>query len=223
MAAGSSTQSPSAGVYGGRSAEQRRGARRQKLLDAGLELLATGGWSAATVRGVCRLARLSPRFFYESFPDIDTLAIAVVDEIVGTAMVSAFHAMEAAGDDPAVRIRATIRVVVDELTEDPRRGRVAFVDAPDSGPLVERRRAIMGAISETIVSEIRRVYEVPEGDHFVKLTAIGLVGALIELLRAWVNEELAITHDQLIDDLTELLLANVESAVRIARIRAARN
>ena len=65
--------------WAGIPAEDRRAARRDRLLDAAFDLLGTEGWSATTVRGVCQAAQLNPRYFYESFPDLDALFVAVYD------------------------------------------------------------------------------------------------------------------------------------------------
>src|SRR5918999_5057985 len=54
---------PSARVYAGMAAEERRARRRARLLEAGLELLGTKGAQATSVTAVCRLARLTPRYF----------------------------------------------------------------------------------------------------------------------------------------------------------------
>ena len=49
-------------------------------MDAGLELLASEkGARTFTVRGVCREAELSSRYFYENFGDGGELAVAIYD------------------------------------------------------------------------------------------------------------------------------------------------
>jgi AcrR family transcriptional regulator len=52
-------------------------------MDAAFQLLGTEGWSGTSVRAVCQGARLNPRYFYESFDDLDALVIAVYDRVVG--------------------------------------------------------------------------------------------------------------------------------------------
>ncbi len=108
--------------YAGRSAQERRGTRRRALLDAGLELIGTQGWTQTSVRGVYQLAGVSPRFFYESFEDLDALAVAVYDEIVGEATANVIAAVSVAGSDRHDQAEAAMRAVVDGLTEDPAAG-----------------------------------------------------------------------------------------------------
>ena len=83
-------------TYAGRSAQERRDSRRRALLDAGLELIGTQGWTQTSVRGVYQLAGVSPRFFYESFASLDALAVAVYDEIASEATADVIAAASTA-------------------------------------------------------------------------------------------------------------------------------
>ena len=65
--------------WNGLSTEERQRERRQLLIEAALDLLATEGSSGTTVRAVCAQARLNPRYFYESFDELDALVVAVYD------------------------------------------------------------------------------------------------------------------------------------------------
>src|SRR5512139_3717483 len=56
--------SESARHYGGVSAQERKAARRERLLDAGLQLFGTPGGDRVTVSAVCAEAGLTERYFY---------------------------------------------------------------------------------------------------------------------------------------------------------------
>lgn len=214
---------PATRTYRGRSADERRDDRRRRLLDAGLDLIGTEGWSATTVRAVCRRARLSARFFYESFDDLDALAVAVFDEVLGEALAEALPAMgEAADAGLEARLRAGVDALVTALTEDPRRARIAFVEALGSVPLMERRMRGMRMIADLLATEIRAAYTVPEDDAFVDLAAVALSGALTELMIVWLGGDLRMSRAQLVDDVVELLLLNAEGAAAVANRRRPR-
>ena len=94
---------PSSRPYGGVSASERLAVRRQKLLDAGLELFGTRGIAATGVGDICDQAGLTKRYFYESFQTIDELAVAVFDQVTGRlaeqivpAIIDLLHAPETA-------------------------------------------------------------------------------------------------------------------------------
>lgn len=210
------------GVYGGQSAAQRQTERRSQLLDAGLELIGTRGWSATTVRGVCTEAGLTSRFFYESFEDLDALAVAVFDDVVEDAVTRVLAAVAAAAENPRAKARAAIDTFVRALTDDPRRARVAFVEALGSEPLLQRRLATMTVFAELIATQARASYApAAREEPLVDLTARLLAGGLAELLISWLGGEIKVDRDQLIDDCVDLFVATAESAAAPAA-RAAR-
>jgi AcrR family transcriptional regulator len=208
-------------VYGGQSAEQRRTERRQQLLAAGLDLMGTEGWSATTVRGVCTRAKLTSRFFYESFEDLDALAVAVFDEVVEDATARVVEAVAAAPDDPHEKARAAIDTFVRALTDDPRKARVTFIEALGSEALLERRLATMNVFAELIAAQARASYPPPAAeDPLVELTARLLTGGLAELLITWLQGEIAMDRERLIEDCVALFVATAESAAALARKRS---
>jgi AcrR family transcriptional regulator len=208
-------------MYGGVSAEARRSERRQKLLDAGLELIGTEGWAATSIRRVCQQSGLSSRFFYESFDSLDALAVAIVDEITADtvgALVSALGSSEGAIGE---RIRTGVTALIKVLTDDRRRARVAFVEALGSEQVMQRRLAIMHSVSALLVAEFQRSYPPVEDQEFVRLAAFGLVGLVVELMIAWTSGDVARTRDELADDLSDLVLATIDGALNVAQQRAA--
>lgn len=208
--------------YAGRSAEERRATRRRQLLDAGLELLGEHGWAQTTVRGVCQRAGLTPRFFYESFPSLDDLAVAIYDEIVEDATAALATAVAGAGDDRRARATAAIEAMLDALTEDPRRARVVFVEAMGSEALTRRRMATMGELAEIIAGYGRAEYgATPESESLVRITAALLAGGIAELLLAWLDGSLGVTREQLATDCAELAVGIGDTAQRIAVARRA--
>ena len=208
--------------YRGVPAADRTAARRERLLEAGLESLGTAGYGGTTVRGVCAAAQLGPRYFYESFDDLEGLLVAVFDEVVREMTEEILAAVDAAPDgDAHANAHAAIDTFARFLTDDPRRARVAFVEAVGSERLMRRRLDAMRALSALVAAQAREFYGTAPGDDaIVDLTASLLVGGIAELLIVWLDGGLAITREQLVEDLTELFVATGESAVAIARRRA---
>ncbi len=79
------------------TADDRRAERRELLIAAAFDLLGTQGWSATTVRAVVERADLNPRYFYESFADLDSLILAVYDEVVDEMGAIVLSALETSG------------------------------------------------------------------------------------------------------------------------------
>ena len=208
-------------VYGGMTADDRVQERRTRLMGAALELIGTDGWAETSVRGVCRRAGLTPRFFYESFADLDDLAVAVFDDIAVSATAAILEAVRAAPPEPAAQAHAAIATFVDELTRDPRRARVAFAEALGSEALARRRLQAMRAMAELIADHGRRAYgSVPEADTLVDITAALLAGGIAELLIAWLDGAIAATRDELVDDCAALFMITAQGAAALGYRRA---
>ena len=212
-------------VYRGVPAAKRQADRRRRLMAAALDLMGSEGWSATSVRAVCQRAGLSTRFFYESFPDLDELAVAVFDEelekVTARVLSAVAAATAAAPQDTRSQMEAGVRTLVVELTDDPRLARLAFVEALGSEPLMRRRLDTMRTYSEIIAGQARAVYGEPPagGAMFVELTASVLAGGMAETLIRWLDGGLPMSREELIDDCVELFVAMCESAVDVAQRR----
>lgn len=194
--------------YGGLSAEQRQAVRRARLLDAGLELLGTAGWTATTMTAVCREAGLTERYFYESFADRDALAEAVFDRLAVGAREAILVAVAVGGDAPRARAEAAIGGLVRYLVEDPRRLRIACRETVASGVLKERRHERLRGLAALLATLGRDVY----GEHLpdpeaVELLALMLAGGLSEALLAWADARTAITPAQVTARAADFFLA----------------
>src|SRR5690348_11547753 len=99
-------------TYGGISAAERIAARRARLLDAGLELFGTQGFSATGVKDVCREAGLTDRYFYESFGDGRELFLAVFDRLTDELFSAVATAVARSGADPERQLRDAIGTFV---------------------------------------------------------------------------------------------------------------
>jgi len=192
--------------WNGLSTEERQRERRRLLVEAAFELLATEGAAGTTVRAVCAHARLNPRYFYESFADLDELLVAVYDDVIRQLQRQVARAVaEAADDDEAMRaaVEATVRFV----DEDRRRGRVLYVEALGNEALNKRRvRAGAQLVELTQQDHSRRDGQTHE-PRVGKLGAAVLVGGFGELLVSWLQGRIDLSADELIDDATEVFLA----------------
>lgn len=206
--------------YRGQAPKDRLAARRERLLDAGLELLGSEH-AGASVRGVCRGAGLSPRYFYESFADLEALHEAVLDRIVSEASAVVLAAVAAEpGVDFDPKARAAIESFVRYLTDDPRRVRVAAVEAQSSEALQRCRRGGTRLLARLLAGQEPDCYRTSDDlDPLAEVTAGLLVGGMANVLVSWLDGELELSRERLIEDLTELFVATGDGAAAIARRR----
>ncbi len=204
--------------------EERRSARRALLVGAAFDLLGTEGATATTVRAVCHKAELNARYFYESFDDIDALLIAVYDH-VADGMRSATEAVviDATTMTPLEAARAGMDSIVRFVDEDRRRARVLYIEALGNEALA-RHRLESGRTAATNLARraIQAAGAWPAGEHVGLVGASMLIGGVSEVLLDWIDGRIAVSRDQLVDDLAVLALALGETTEKIARGRARR-
>jgi AcrR family transcriptional regulator len=197
--------SPPVRTYGGRTAEERRTERRERLVEAAVEIWGTQGWAAVTMRGVCAKAGLIDRYFYESFADRDALLVAVWDAIqaeslmlLGTAFVEAAH-------EPVVeQVRAGITALVERMTADPIRANIALCDHAGSAILQSRRRDVVLMIGDLIIG-LWRPYARPDvTDDQMRMWAVAGIGGVYELISAWHDGAVQASAEELIEQASQL-------------------
>jgi AcrR family transcriptional regulator len=209
--------------WSGLDPDERRARRRALLVDAAFELLGTEGAAATTVRAVCHKAELNARYFYESFPDIDALLIAVYDHVVA-GMSAATAAVSASPDmAPLVVARIGIDAIVRFIDEDRRRARILYVEAVSNPALNRHRRETdIMAIATLEQAAVEAAGSWPAGERVSQIGAAMLIGGLSEVLLDWIDGRIDVTREQLVDDLAVLSLALGEATEKIARQRVLR-
>lgn len=189
--------------WAGTTLADRRARRNEQLLEAGLELLGTEGSAAMTVRAVCRGARLTERYFYESFAGREELLLAVYGRVAGEAHRVLTDAVADALDEPRARAHAAVDAFVGLLVDDPRKGRVLLLE-PLAEPVLSRRG---GELLPSFAALVREQLDgSSSADAQVRMTSIAMVGALINLFVSYLDGTLAVSRKQLVDHCVTLLL-----------------
>lgn len=198
--------------YGGVSAEQRRTGRRERLLDAGLALLGTVGWEQTTMTAVCAEAKLTERYFYESFRNRDELLLAVLDRTAERLRLAIVAALHSTPDDAGAAVRRAVDAFVDVLVDDPRAARVVLVESVAAPPLRRRRGELVRDFATRIVAQNRQLFgptALPSPQ--AEIQALLYVGGAAELFAAWFTGALDATREQVVDAAVALFGASAHS------------
>ncbi|MGW0161379.1 TetR/AcrR family transcriptional regulator [Mycobacterium sp. NPDC003323] len=187
--------------YRGVSAPQRLADRRQRFLDAGLDLLSSAN-DDLTVRAICRSAGVATRHFYEAFTDKDAFVAAVFDSVVGT--IAATTQAAVASVPPAEQNRAGITNLVRTIGEDARVGRLLFDNHLSNTVLVRKRAELGGFFAVLAAQHAQDVLGRAEPEQ-VQAIAHFVVGGVSQTINGWLNRDIALTGDALIDLLTAML------------------
>jgi AcrR family transcriptional regulator len=176
---------PSVRRYSGRSVEEWKAARRERLLAAALELFGTEGYPATSVERLCTQAKVSTRHFYHEFQNKEAVLLAVHAQVIELAVRSTGEALERTADAPVrERIGAAVDGYLRTIMADLRRARVSFVEVVGASPAVEEQRiafrellvASVVGIGETAVERA----EISRKDfRFLGLCFIGAVNTVV--------------------------------------------
>lgn len=190
-------------AYGGVTGADRKAERRASLIEAALDLLGGTEGDRFTVRRVCQQARLTTRYFYESFADRDELVSAVYEHVVQTVAATTLSAVEAAGPEPEAKIDDGLGQLIRAAAGDPRHGRVLF-SVTLVNPLLARRRLESSRFfAELLTGQARQVYGVPDSTE-LEFVAHFIVGGLAQTLTAWLSGALPVTEAELVAGCAEI-------------------
>jgi AcrR family transcriptional regulator len=200
--------------YRGLSVDERREQRRERLLEAGLELFGTAGYAGSSIRAVSAAASLNSRYFYESFKSREDLLYHVYQRAVGelaTAVIQATVASGSVEEQAREGLRASWLI----LTEDRRKARVIALEVVGVSERLERlRRQNRHAFADILV---RNAMSLADPDIRLRmdpvLTARLLMGASMEMLVDWINGDVDASTEEIIDHLTTMYTAVAEASV----------
>ncbi|WP_445116890.1 TetR/AcrR family transcriptional regulator [Acinetobacter sp. WZC-1] len=175
--------------FKGMSLSERKLARRQKLIEAGIETYGTYGFFSVTVKDVCIEARLTERYFYESFKKSEDLFQTIFMELIGTLQQNVMQAVMQASSDPRKMIDAGLATLFGMLKNDPRMARIIYVDA-----MLVQELHNHATIHETMSRFDRMIHafvmlmmpHIDLSEKEISLIATGLNGYVTQVAVRWV-------------------------------------
>ncbi|MFD7303012.1 TetR/AcrR family transcriptional regulator [Streptomyces pharetrae] len=198
------------GRYGGRSAEERQAERRRRFLDAALRLFGDRpGYRATTVAALSEAAGLSTRQFYEEFRTLEDVLAALHLQVNDWAEQAVRAAVaDAAGLPLADRVAAIFHAYAADVTADPRRIRITFVEIVGVSPRLEEQRLARRArwidlIRAEAEAAVARGEAAPR-DY--RLPAAAFIGSVNGLLHDWSAGWVDATLDEVVTELVRQLL-----------------
>lgn len=174
--------------YGGLSAQERSQQRRDKLLEASIQVFGTLGLRKATMRDICNEARIAERYFSEHFASASEAYEAAFKHISEQAVAATGSAMVAAPLTTLDMAKAGLGAFFRFVKEDPRRAQILLIDASSywrhvtikTNPELNRHALLMKRFAEILY---------PGLPKSVRLEIIGaaLIGATLQSCLNWVQ------------------------------------
>lgn len=203
--------------HSGISAQQRIATRRQQLLDVAYQMMRSGQWKDLSITALCEQASLNKRYFYESFENLDQLAIAIFAHLSQNLQQIAFDAIEQAKMQqlhPNDFALSVLSKVIDFLADEPERITILFTDQLTGTALIAARIEVKNLIISILVEYAKQHYQASMNnksidikqldDPMIQLTATLLITGTVDIVQQWISGKILLSKQQLMLDLALL-------------------
>ncbi len=204
--------------YKGRTSEQLREERRERLLTAALELYSEKGYANTPIETLCSTAKVTTRHFYEQFKGKEELLAALFRHLVSEASDVIRTSLQDESLETPKQISHALRGFAHYMLEDPRRARIICLESVGVSASMERmRRKLVHAFARLISDYANSLAAdgfLPERDY--SMSAVAIVGAINELLVEWLVTDTGMSVDDLATEMVILFQALVQGASQFA-------
>lgn len=197
--------------YGGRAVTERKAERRQRFLDAAVEIFGERGYADCSLADVCAAAGLSKRQFYEEFETREDVLVAAYDDIQNSAATALALAVSELGPDPdpTVRVTKAMEAYLGSVGADPHRAKVAFVEVVGVSARMEQHRrarrhewiSIIQLVLGPLAGPASRTRSSPE------LAGSALIGAVNGMAHEWLLSDPRPPVSELVEVLVPLAVS----------------
>ena len=199
--------------YGGVAHADRAAERRAALIEAATEVFGTVGFRKATVRAVCKQARLNDRYFYAAFDSADHLLRATYEHHAHRLHASLENAIARHGNSLEARVDAGLRAFFSFL-RDPCAARVLMLEVmgvnAETDATYQRNLA---EFARQMISSADRTTQDALGDHAdQRIVATALVGAMTMAGTAWLLSGYRESEEKMVHNCSQVLLGTYAHA-----------
>jgi AcrR family transcriptional regulator len=199
--------------FKGMSLSERKQARREKLIEAGIETYGTQGFFSVTVKDVCNEAKLTERYFYESFKKSENLFQTIFLQLIEKLQQTLMQAIMQASPDPLKMIDSGLHAFFSMLRDDPRTARIIYIDA-----MLVQELHNHATIQETMGRFDRMIHAfvtlmMPHthlSEKEISLIATGLNGYVTQVAVRWVMSGFKLPLEEVVQACRVVFLALLE-------------
>ena len=193
-------------VYRKKNPEDRVLERRERLMQAALQLFGTQGYANTTIETLCSEAKVTTRHFYQVFSSREELLLAVYNQITEELQVSLFSAMVTERQGLQEKMQQVIQALVNNYLTDSRRAQIGVLEVVGASAIVEkRRREVIHGIAihlEQFMDALAAENQLPQRNYH--WLAVALVGGINELMAEWLMNQ-SLSLEQLTDEIFYLI------------------
>lgn len=183
---------------------------REKILDAALQVFAEKGYHRAVVDDIVRASETSKGAVYHHFPNKEALFLALVDEFTSRLAVNVAAAI-AAQHGSLKKVESALRATLETFAGHRQLTRILLLEAVSLGATYEAKRAeVHRRFAELIkgyLDEAVRDGSIPPLN--TEVATLAWLGAVNEVVIAWLHSSAAGFDTEVLPALTGLLLRSI--------------
>ncbi len=199
--------------FKGLSLAERKQARREKLIEAGIETYGTQGFFSVTVKDVCTEAKLTERYFYESFKKSEHLFQSIFLQLIESLEHTVMQAILHSTPDPKLMVKSGLTALFQLLKNDPRMARIIYIDAMLVQELHQQAtiRETMGRFDRMIHAFVMAMLPQSQvSEEEISLIATGLNGYVTQIAIRWVMSGFVQSQEQIVTACEVVFLSLLE-------------
>lgn len=200
--------------FKGLSLTERKQARREKLIEAGIAMYGTQGFFSVTVKDVCNEAKLTERYFYESFKKSENLFQTIFLQLIDQLQQNVMQAIVQASADPKKMIESGLTALLTTLKNDPRMARIIYIDA-----MLVQELHNQATIHETMARFDQMIQafvmlsmpHIKKTEDEISLVASGLNGYVTQIAIRWVMSGFKQSMEQVLSSCSIVFLSLLDT------------
>lgn len=200
--------------FKGMSLTERKQARREKLIEAGIEAYGTHGFFAVTVKDICNEAKLTERYFYESFKKSEELFQTIFLKLIDQLQHNVMQAIMQASTDPKKMIEAGLTALLTTLKDNPPMARIIYIDA-----MLVQELHNQATIHETMLRFDRMIHafvmlmmpNINRSEREISMISTGLNGYVTQIAIRWVVSGFKLSIEDVLSSCSIVFLSLLET------------
>jgi AcrR family transcriptional regulator len=217
--------SPMRRRYAGEPPERRTARRKEQFIVAGRLLFGTIGYRKTTMRVLCKQAKLTDRYFYESFETIEDLLVAVYEQLIGEMQTAILQAVQSVGVGQSADVYTVTGLdAFFRYVEEPTASRVVWFEVLAVSPRVDALyNAALRRFADMLLTLIRAA--LPEwhiSDDLGRVVSMGLIGAVSESAKDWLMTNYTVPRETMVHGMALLFsgLAHINERTVVSEASA---
>ncbi|TCM68718.1 TetR family transcriptional regulator [Acinetobacter calcoaceticus] len=202
--------------FKGLSLAERKQVRREKLIEAGIQAYGTHGFFSVTVKDICVEAKLTERYFYESFKKSEQLFQCIFLKLIETLQSTLMQAIIEVAPNPKQMIHSGLSALFKLLKDNPRMARIIYIDAMLVQELHQQAtiKETMGRFDRMIDVFVQSAMpHLSPTEAEISLMATGLNGYVTQIAVRWVMDDFKQSLDEIVAACEVVFVALLEKFV----------